>query len=1023
MAQVGRPRKIKKTINLLGKGLSYSTSQDLAKKAGVSLEQANIIIDQPNLIKYIYNKRTNVILKVDVHNTSFKILRELNLRKKVDKKLFSPNGTKINRDVIVYDNIPNDINISIKSALVHFEFDISSGTEKDRKKLFEFPDNVLVSADGLEEHAITEIQSYIDDIPGAYNPVITKIEATTYYTDNLLILENSKLRKCQLKIYNQIVNAEENDTDDNCVRHYLIEKLHKNGKGISISSINKIGNEDGVSVNEIAEFANKHKIHFRAYNINGICIKNNIDIKPSKSYPALNFIAYNNHLYPINGKEPKPTEIDFYSCSKVIKDQQEDQDIALEDISELIKNNNTPAKIRINDKLQITSFVSDKKLHIYNSAYNKCLDILKTYGLEHKIYANVNISRLFPIIEDRYIKTNINSFFPLASKIKLTPLTYSNPNQTDCETTTIDKNLCYTSILHNLPYLIHFDFRRCVITKSPTTITDHFLYIASPRTPHFILMPNRNIYDGAYIKYCMSKNIDIELEYEMTADKSENYYTSMIDDLLKNHGKDITKQILNINIGRFQMQNTDKTTIYKVDNIYNNEEAQVGLYDAPQKLEGEDYTTQFFKRINEDYVLKYTMEKQAPNIIHNRLPIACQIFNINRLAIYEKLIEIQEESKTNINILQIKTDSITIEGKFNVKNINTDIDGWKYETYKPAQFSPPYDGCEENLFDNIQPMRINSNRSLTGLDTSTRTIYNCYAGAGKTYYIKNTIIPTVQDDYIVMTPTHASLQEFKKNELNCCIIDRYLIGGLAGKLPKENNIIIDEHSMISKEAHNFLYKCVLAGKNIHSFGDYNQFPPVEPTNNTPHKIYNNPYYIKMMFNNTVVLDTNWRNDFTTSYYDSLINSKDTQFLTEEVKKYSTKTYKTADVIIAYTNATVDKYNKLKMEDLKLKDDSPLLKIICTTNDLHAKGLYNNYETHIIRSDSEHIYIDGDLLGSPEIQIKRDEYVKFFKPAYAKTLYKSQGQSIKRIFYAPEDYKYIDNTSAYVFISRLQTKNN
>ena len=36
--------------------------------------------------------------------------------------------------------------------------------------------------------------------------------------------ENAKLRKCQLKIYNQVVNAEENDTDDNCVRSYLVEK-------------------------------------------------------------------------------------------------------------------------------------------------------------------------------------------------------------------------------------------------------------------------------------------------------------------------------------------------------------------------------------------------------------------------------------------------------------------------------------------------------------------------------------------------------------------------------------------------------------------------------------------------------------------------------------------------------------------------------------------------------------------------------------------------------------------------------
>lgn len=1004
--RVGRPR-IKAPVKFLGKKLNINNAQDLANQAGIFQGQAQQLIDQPNIIRYIYNKSKKIILKVDLHNTSFNELRNINLRKKFDKKLFGADGSKLNRDVVLYHDIPDNIDIAIKSATVKFSFDVSNGTETRTTRLD--MDDQTITSEELKEYIDHKLNEYIARIE-AHNINVLKVDVLPYFTESKLVLEDVKLRKCKLPIYNQFINVEDNDTDNNCVREFLIKKLFRNGKGISKKTINNLGNEEGISVNEIAEFADKYNIHYRAYNINGLCIKYNTDIKQSTSYPSLNFVAYNNHLYPINGKEPVKRELDFLKCKKVIKTEED----AISDISECVKNGKFPIKIHLNDKVEITSFALEGEKHIYNKYYNKCFDILKSYGLEHKIYENINPSRLFPIIEDKYIKANVDSFFPFTNKIKLTPLTYTNPNKPEQnDTTTIDKNLCYTSILRNLPYLIHTDLRRCFITKNPKKITPHYLYIASPKIAHFILMPNRNLYDGEYINYCINKGIEVDIEYEITAEISENHYTLMIDDLLTNHGKDITKEILNINIGRFQMQSAETNKYIKVDNIYNNEEAKIDMYDAPQKLDDTELTTQFFKRINEDYVIKYTVEKSIPKNIYNRLPIASQILNINRMQVYEKLIEIQEQYKKSINVLQIKTDSITLEGKYDIKDINKDINGWKYETYKQVYFGVPDDGCPANIFDDMRPMKIESQR----------TIYNCYAGAGKTYYIKNTIIPTVQDDYIVMTPTHASLQEFKKNELNCCIIDRYLIGGLAGKLPKENNIIIDEHSMISKEAHNFLYRCVLAGKNIHSFGDYNQFPPVEPTNNTPYKIYNNPYYIKMMFNNTIVLDTNWRNDFTTSYYDSLINSNDNKFLTEEVKKYSTDTYKTADVIIAYTNATVDKYNKLKMKDLKLEDDTPSLKIICTTNDLHSKGLYNNYETHIIRSDSEHIYIDGDLLGSPEIQIKREDYVKFFKPAYAKTLYKSQGQSIKRIFYAPEDYKYIDNTSAYVFISRLQTKNN
>ena len=65
---------------------------------------------------------------------------------------------------------------------------------------------------------------------------------------------------------------------------------------------------------------------------------------------------------------------------------------------------------------------------------------------------------------------------------------------------------------------------------------------------------------------------------------------------------------------------------------------------------------------------------------------------------------------------------------------------------------------------------------------------------------------------------------------------------------------------------------------------------------------------KMMFNNIITLDTNYRNNFNKEYYDDLINENIN--LEEEVKKYSTDNYHEADVIICYTNDIRNIYNKL-----------------------------------------------------------------------------------------------------------------
>jgi hypothetical protein len=52
-------------------------------------------------------------------------------------------------------------------------------------------------------------------------------------------------------------------------------------------------------------------------------------------------------------------------------------------------------------------------------------------------------------------------------------------------------------------------------------------------------------------------------------------------------------------------------------------------------------------------------------------------------------------------------------------------------------------------------------------------------------------------------------------------------------------------------------------------------------------------------------------------------------------------------------------------------------------------------------------------------IKAIDINEYFKFAYAQTLHSIQGQSIEKIYYAPEDYIYLDGRTAYTIISRIK----
>ena len=95
------------------------------------------------------------------------------------------------------------------------------------------------------------------------------------------------------------------------------------------------------------------------------------------------------------------------------------------------------------------------------------------------------------------------------------------------------------------------------------------------------------------------------------------------------------------------------------------------------------------------------------------------------------------------------------------------------------------------------------------------------------------------------------------------------------------------------------------------------------------------------------------------------------------------------------------------------------KIICITNDLSKKEIFNNFD-YIIKEiqiiDNEKIYkIDDDLY------IDSNELYNNFKSNYAITLFKAQGEEYENFYFPDSSLKFVNGRTAYTLISRKKEK--
>ena len=97
---------------------------------------------------------------------------------------------------------------------------------------------------------------------------------------------------------------------------------------------------------------------------------------------------------------------------------------------------------------------------------------------------------------------------------------------------------------------------------------------------------------------------------------------------------------------------------------------------------------------------------------------------------------------------------------------------------------------------------------------------------------------------------------------------------------------------------------------------------------------------------------------------------------------------------------------------KLEKD---LEIILRDNDLDKYEINNKDVFKISKIEKDNITIKND---DKEIILKNNEIYKHFNIAFCRTLYAVQGNAYESYYYATEDYKFINNRSAYTLISRL-----
>ena len=964
----------------------------ILKSDNINVPTLKISIDQKPLIyqnfgtinnKIVINNNkylfTTILDEIDAFNGIIKVKETLK---------FSDNDSEIIRHKIYdYNGYVSDINIFVTDRLINYWNGILHIGNNHLFEEYSSPPTIeIFTKENLSLNISSKKLNY---------------DNYTLRRDNPLILDP------RFKFIDYPINKKDNCFYDYCEYMYGISFLKK--PWLKLKNIYE-------SFKELTKII---KVGLRSFDIN--C--NIIDDIPctsgnkilNKNNKVMLMLIHSNHIYCLS---QEPTLNKNLDLEIEITDNIDDK------LIKYLDNGVEPFNIKLQQGSlihpSILSFEIENKIITSNIDYYTCLDILKKFDLEDRMNININKDNIINIIASKYEKkfnVSTKSCFPRSSRFNKGGYTYLNNDLLDIKDKyTVDKNKAYCSIMSQLPFLIITDYKvdKIYEVNSDIDIIDHYLYLIVPEYST-LLLPEENLYSGIFLKYCKEQGLNFKIKEYIETTYVKNIYKELFDDVLKlfDSNDDNFKIITNamrFYIGKMAADNTFNSTEnceYIYNRISNKEELECN---------GKDL---YIKEIKDNCYISYERKIYNSNIM-NRKPISIQIIDDCRKNMYDYL------HKNNINdkdIVQIKTDSITVINKKLPFTSRNDFYGYKEEKFSPLKSNRIH--YNKNLTLKLND-KFNNNNKLT----------LAFAGAGKTRDIVLNIIPEIEkrnESYCILAPTHKALCEFRKIGKNCDIICGW---SDSDKLNNYKNLIIDEVGMITFDSWNKIINLSLQGTNIYAYGDFTQLPPVgrETINNNQLFGIFSPTFMEWFFSevtNPYERD-NLRNDFTWEYYDDLKNCK--LNLINEVKKYNTIV--DPEYYISWRKSTRDLYNNKILKSMGFDHHLNIgVRIIADLvdhrdqrkeeNNLRFQGIYNSCIYVIKEIGLEYSTIQTYDEYEINIRIKNKDILKYFIPAYAINIYKLQGQSIKSYYWCDEDDIFLtkenSGTISYVIISRLKTK--
>jgi len=935
-----------KTINQVAKKLKVNVDdlRKFQKDDGMRtfVKEATQTLPNGDVVKY------NKSIEINIKDKKPLILREFGIKRISTQDLIKTDNT-IKRDgerIKIFKNLPDNIDIRVNiSGRIKVEF--SNPNFMDMNINFT---KIIKSGSNIND----VIKDYVNNelFPSSNYPIQIDMSQIKVHRNNqggqFMKLEDMILRDEQppsiSNLYSDII---ENTNWKHCIHDYMDEIYSKRYCKKTIEKLN--------TTNDIYNFCVDKNLKMIAYDINGNCIMSNYPTKKNNQKNMI-FIAHNNHLYPLKSKYLKKVNI-IPSNIEIITDSNAK-------IIEILEQGRYVSDVKLNGS-NIVSFIDGTIKYINNDQYLQCKEILAKFGLQDKIFDSISLISIGKTIRDLYITKCDKSLFINHEKFIKGGFNYNNPDVKG-DYICYDFSKAYPAILSQLPFLISCNMIKDDICNNIDLDEEHYLYIVKPAMSS-ILLPDTNAYSGSHLKYCKSEGLEFNVLEKLSCNRMDNHYTLMIKDLYSKLDGKTFKMIMNPFIGQFENATTK---------IYN-EFLKFCNDDELKTVDEEHYPVE----INENFHMIYETKERIN--LYNRKPIAIQIKDECRKRMYELM---KKLSLKDGNIKSINTDCIMYVGQKFLKQTSNEMGCWKKVDYK-----------EITSYFNYK----NDDLSFKVKTDNNNVFGNCYAGCGKSYKVINEYIPNMNNDYIVLTPSHASVKEYKNLKLNGDVIQKYEYNNT---VPNVSNIIIDEMGMCSLKAMTLLLKWSLLGKRILAYGDFKQLLPVGEDKPLLSSIFQH-----FVFGEEDIMDVNRRNNFSKEFYDAIIQGKcDNKKM---IKKYNSIT---SNNVICYTNKTCDKYNQIIMNRLGIESiESIGCKVICNSNELRELNIYNKFQFTVTD------VIDNFVILDNEYKVSRLCYGMYFEPAYARTIYSIQGESMESFYFPDEDSNYLNDRTTYTIISRLK----